>query len=187
MILEMPIESARRFGRRRFLKTAGGTIGPGHRNGFAGPDLPGGGKGGGKLAQNGEISRQDGPILNVDRPPNLETPLRFYREDLTPNEAFYVRWHLAGLPTRIDTKKFRLSVSGHVEKPQQFSLDDLKTQFEPASLVAVNQCSGNSRSNFDRAYRACNGPTARWATRNDRRADCTIYSAKPMCNPAQSM
>src|SRR4051794_36721328 len=37
-------------------------------------------------------------ILLTDRPPNLETPLRFFREDFTPNEAFYVRWHLAILP-----------------------------------------------------------------------------------------
>ena len=32
-------------------------------------------------------------ILLTDRPPNLETPLRHFRHDLTPNDAFYVRWH----------------------------------------------------------------------------------------------
>ena len=41
-------------------------------------------------------------LLQTDRPPNLETPLRYFREDLTPNEAFYVRWHLAVLPTTVD-------------------------------------------------------------------------------------
>src|SRR3974377_1200397 len=39
-----------------------------------------------------------------DRPPCLETPWKYYREDLTPNEAFYVRWHLQTIPTSIDTR-----------------------------------------------------------------------------------
>src|SRR6516162_6776607 len=47
-------------------------------------------------------------ILRTDRPPQLETPLRYFREDLTPNEAFYVRWHLEGIPTSIDPAAFRL-------------------------------------------------------------------------------
>lgn len=43
------------------------------------------------------------PLLHLtDRPPNLEMPLRYLTEDITPNEAFYVRWHLGVLPTRID-------------------------------------------------------------------------------------
>src|SRR6267378_3363270 len=33
-------------------------------------------------------------ILLTDRPPQLETPLHYFRQDLTPNEAFFVRWHL---------------------------------------------------------------------------------------------
>ncbi|MGO8696416.1 MAG: molybdopterin-dependent oxidoreductase [Limisphaerales bacterium] len=87
-------------------------------------------------------------ILRTDRPPQLETPLRYFREDLTPNEAFYVRWHLEGIPTSVNTREFRLQISGHVEKPVALSLADLRSQFEAVSLVAVNQCSGNSRSFF---------------------------------------
>src|SRR5207237_6924404 len=49
-------------------------------------------------------------ILQTDRPPNLEMPLEYLRHDLTPNEAFYVRWHLAVLPTVIDTAAFRLNL-----------------------------------------------------------------------------
>jgi len=33
-------------------------------------------------------------ILLTDRPPQLETPIHYFRQDLTPNEAFFVRWHL---------------------------------------------------------------------------------------------
>src|SRR5437870_1133379 len=88
-------------------------------------------------------------LLRTDRAPQLETPLHYFREDLTPNEAFYVRWHLEGIPTSIDPGGFRLHIGGHVEKPASLSMNDLRTQFEPFSLIAVNQCSGNSRSFFE--------------------------------------
>jgi sulfite dehydrogenase len=87
-------------------------------------------------------------ILLTDRPPQLETPLHYFRQDLTPNEAFFVRWHLEGIPSTVDLRTFRLNVSGHVRQPLQLSLDDLRSQFEPSSIIAVNQCSGNSRSFF---------------------------------------
>ena len=88
-------------------------------------------------------------ILLTDRPPQLETPIKYFQIDLTPNEAFFVRWHLAGIPFSVDTKTFRLAVHGQVNSELSLSLDDLKSQFEPVSIVAVNQCSGNSRSLFD--------------------------------------
>ena len=34
---------------------------------------------------------------------------------------------------------------GHVETPLSLSLEELKRDFEPIEIVAVNQCSGNSR------------------------------------------
>ncbi len=83
-------------------------------------------------------------IIN-DRPPCLETPWNYYRHDITPNEAFYVRWHLQFLPTTVDLRTWRLRVGGHVERPLEFSLWDLRS-LERSSVVAVNQCSGNSRS-----------------------------------------
>src|SRR3979490_2709783 len=88
-------------------------------------------------------------ILLTDRPPQLETPLHYFRQDLTPNEAFFVRWHLEGVPTSVDLRTFRLNVSGHVREPLQLSVDELRSQFEPISIIAVNQCSGNSRSFFE--------------------------------------
>ncbi len=88
-------------------------------------------------------------ILHTDSPPNLETPLRYFREDLTPNDAFFVRWHLALIPTAVDVDTFRLVVHGHVDAPLSLSLDALRQDFGPVSLVAVNQCSGNSRSFFE--------------------------------------
>lgn len=90
------------------------------------------------------------PMIRLTtRPPQLETPFSVFNEGiLTPNDAFFVRYHLSGIPTSIDPDAFRLNVQGKVAKETEFSLADLKTQFEPVELVAVNQCSGNSRGFF---------------------------------------
>src|SRR5262249_8717733 len=88
-------------------------------------------------------------LIHTDRPPNLETPLRYFRKDITPTDAFFVRWHLSNLPTTVDLRKFRLEVGGQVDHPLALSIDDLRAQFEAVSLVAVNQCAGNSRGLFD--------------------------------------
>lgn len=87
-------------------------------------------------------------ILVTDRPPQLETPMRWFAQDLTPNEAFYVRWHLSEIPRSVDLNTFRLQVGGHVDRPLSLSMDDVRKDFEPVEIVAVNQCSGNSRSLF---------------------------------------
>jgi DMSO/TMAO reductase YedYZ molybdopterin-dependent catalytic subunit len=83
-----------------------------------------------------------------DSPPNLETPWRYFRDDLTPNEAFFVRWHLLFVPTAVDLRTWRLAVGGHVERPQAFSMDDLR-RMPASSIVAVDQCAGNSRGLFE--------------------------------------
>lgn len=80
-----------------------------------------------------------------DRPPCLETPWRYFRQDLTPNDAFYVRWHLQALPTAIDLKTWRLRIDGAVDRPLELSMEDLR-RMAGDEVVAVNQCSGNSRS-----------------------------------------
>ncbi|HTV40785.1 MAG TPA: molybdopterin-dependent oxidoreductase [Candidatus Sulfotelmatobacter sp.] len=88
-------------------------------------------------------------ILLTSRPPQLETPFSVFNKGiLTPNDEFFVRYHLAGIPTSIDTDKFRVDVKGSVHSPLSLSLKDLKTQFEQVDLVAVIQCSGNGRAFF---------------------------------------
>ena len=93
---------------------------------------------------------QKRPLMVLsERPPLLETPFSVFDDGVfTPNDAFFVRWHLAGIPTSIDTKKFRLSVKGAVDKTLSLSFDDLRHGFEPVEIAAVNQCSGNSRGFF---------------------------------------
>ena len=92
---------------------------------------------------------KDSLLLLTERPPNLETPLKYFLQDYTPNSVFFVRWHLAGLPTAVDTDTFRLRVGGNVSNELVLSINDLKTKFTPFSITALCQCSGNSRSFFD--------------------------------------
>lgn len=92
---------------------------------------------------------KDSMLLLTDRPPNIETPLKYFLQDYTPNNVFFVRWHLSGLPTAVDADTFRLRVGGNVTKEIALSLDDLKTKFTPFTITALCQCSGNSRSFFD--------------------------------------
>jgi DMSO/TMAO reductase YedYZ molybdopterin-dependent catalytic subunit len=90
------------------------------------------------------------PLIRLTaRPPQLETPFAVFNEGvITPNDAFFVRYHLAGLPTEIDLDAYRLKIGGLVDRPLSLTLDELKAM--PATeLVAVNQCSGNSRGFFD--------------------------------------
>jgi DMSO/TMAO reductase YedYZ molybdopterin-dependent catalytic subunit len=85
-------------------------------------------------------------ILLTDRPIQLETPRHYFVSAFTPNEAFYVRWHLENIPNAIDLKDWKLRVEGNVTKPATFSLPELMKKFKEVSVAAVNQCSGNSRS-----------------------------------------
>src|SRR5882672_1539687 len=85
-------------------------------------------------------------ILLTTRPPQLETPFAVFNDGLlTPNDAFFVRYHLAQLPTSIDPEQFNLEIKGRVNSPLKLSLGDLKKNFEAVEIVAVNQCSGNGR------------------------------------------
>src|SRR5690606_36082918 len=63
---------------------------------------------------------------------------------ITPNDAFFVRYHLSEIPLSVDTEKFRLQVNGLVKYNLSLSLSELK-QLEPVEITAVCQCSGNSR------------------------------------------
>src|SRR5262250_3957394 len=87
-------------------------------------------------------------ILLTSRPPQLETPMKYFDRAITPNDAFFVRYHVFPVPTSVDLATWRLRVHGRVDRPLELSMEDLQTKFAPARVVAVNQCSGNSRGRF---------------------------------------
>jgi len=93
---------------------------------------------------------QKRPLIRLtSRPPQLETPFSVYAEGpITPNDAFFVRYHLAGIPYDLDPDKFSLQVKGKVDRELSLSLADLR-QMPATEIVAVNQCSGNSRGFFE--------------------------------------
>jgi DMSO/TMAO reductase YedYZ molybdopterin-dependent catalytic subunit len=88
------------------------------------------------------------PLIKLSyRPPNYETPLSYFGTPITPNDAFFVRYHLSDIP-KVDAKTWRVELGGEGANGQaQLSLEDLKAL--PASeIVAVCQCSGNRRGLF---------------------------------------
>jgi sulfite dehydrogenase len=87
-------------------------------------------------------------IRLTSRPPQLETPLHYFKELITPNEAVFVRWHISNIPTTVDVDQWRLKVGGNTEREMELSFKDLK-KFEKVTYTAVMQCSGNGRSYFE--------------------------------------
>lgn len=141
--------------RRHVLKTAGAAA-LGAAGGLAFPELAA------RAAEtttlpfgNGErpLVKYPGKRLLIGqtaRPPQLETPFSVFNEGIiTPNDAFFVRYHLADIPLDIDPATYRIEIKGLVETPLSLSLDELKKLHEPVEIVAVHQCSGNSRGFFE--------------------------------------
>jgi len=93
---------------------------------------------------------QKRPMIGLtSRPPQLETPFHIFNDGpITPNDAFFVRYHLSDLPYNLDPDKFMLEVKGKVAKPLKLSLRDIK-KMRATEIAAVNQCSGNSRGFFE--------------------------------------
>ncbi|MGP0094307.1 MAG: molybdopterin-dependent oxidoreductase [Xanthobacteraceae bacterium] len=89
------------------------------------------------------------PLIKLSyRPPNYETPMDYFHTPITPNDAFFVRYHLAEIPV-LDAAFWRLTVGGDgVNGEIELTLDDLK-QMPATEAVAVNQCSGNRRGLFE--------------------------------------
>ncbi|MBR0693538.1 molybdopterin-dependent oxidoreductase [Bradyrhizobium lablabi] len=89
---------------------------------------------------------QKRPMIGLtSRPPQLETPFPIFNDGpITPNNAFFVRYHLADIPYNLDPDKFTLEIKGKVDKPLNLSLRDIR-KMKATEIVAVNQCSGNSR------------------------------------------
>jgi sulfite dehydrogenase (cytochrome) subunit A len=87
-------------------------------------------------------------IQRTYRPPNFETPLADLVPLFTPNDVFFVRYHLAVIP-RVDPHSWRLQIGGaSAQHTLSLSLQELKRGFEHVTIAAVNQCSGNRRGLF---------------------------------------
>src|SRR6195952_1052803 len=83
---------------------------------------------------------QKRPMIGLSsRPPQLETPFSVFNADIiTPNDAFFVRYHLADVPLEIDPATFSVEIKGKVDRPQKLSLADIQ-KMPAVEIVAVNQ------------------------------------------------
>ena len=140
--------------RRRLLETAGGgaalavsalSLPKFFAAQAAGVELtPGVPAGIGSYVTMGTLPGKKPLIQLADKPPNYESPLEYFRTPITPNNEFFVRYHLADIP-EVDAKTYKISVGGDGAMGQaEITFDDLK-KMPAVEIVAVNQCSGNRR------------------------------------------
>jgi DMSO/TMAO reductase YedYZ molybdopterin-dependent catalytic subunit len=105
------------------------------------------------------------PLIKLAyRPPNYETPVSYFTSPITANDAFFVRYHLADIPERIDLPSWRLRVGGEAAaNPFELTMADLENGFEQVEITAVCQYSGNIVASPTRTWLACSGGSGRWA------------------------
>lgn len=85
----------------------------------------------------------------TDRPPNYATPVDAFTDVVTPNDRFFVRYHLDGVPSAADMNDWSLSIGGDaVERPVKLRLGDL-LDLPSNQVLAVCQCAGNRRGFVD--------------------------------------
>lgn len=124
------------------LTAAGGVLLGGLARRALGADAPAG------TEELGTLPGKKPLIRRSWRPPNYETPLADLVPAFTPNDAFFVRYHLAVIP-EIDVDTWRVKIGGSgARQPLALTLRDLKHDFKRVTLAAVNQCSGNRRALF---------------------------------------
>jgi len=65
------------------------------------------------------------PLIKLTyRPPNYEAPLAYLRTAITPNDEFFVRYHLADIPV-VDAGTWKLNIGGEgANGDLQIGLDD---------------------------------------------------------------
>jgi len=108
----------------------------GTRNAWAQNDAPG------TAAYPGKFTLLD----RGQRPLNLETPIALLDQEITPNDAFFVRNH--GTIPEVDPSTWRLTVEGELLRTVELSLDQLKRDYEVVTMTAVLECAGNGRAFF---------------------------------------
>jgi sulfite dehydrogenase len=85
----------------------------------------------------------------TDRPPNYASPVNVFTDVVTPNDRFFVRYHLAGVPSAEEMDPWSLSIAGDaVEHPVRLKLSDL-LDLPSNEVLSVCQSAGNRRGFID--------------------------------------
>lgn len=82
-------------------------------------------------------------VMREEEPLNLECPFRSLDTLITPINHFFVRTHFP-MPV-IDTKDWRLTVDGEVEREVSLSHADL-LRLPSRTAILLLECAGNSRA-----------------------------------------
>jgi DMSO/TMAO reductase YedYZ molybdopterin-dependent catalytic subunit len=90
------------------------------------------------------IPGKDGMIVRSARFLDLETPVEFMTDWITPVNHFFVRNHMFE-PAKFDARTWQLSVTGQVNQPLTLTLADLE-KLSLHSVVNTMECAGNGRS-----------------------------------------
>ena len=79
------------------------------------------------------------PLIKLSyRPPNYETPMSVFEDVITPNDSFFVRWHLADIP-EIDAANGRSrSAARRRQTPDSPSTISRTTSAQPSSPRYAN-------------------------------------------------
>ncbi|KAI6243775.1 Cytochrome b5 and Oxidoreductase and Moybdenum cofactor oxidoreductase domain containing protein [Aphelenchoides fujianensis] len=98
---------------------------------------------------NNDPRRHPALIVNSERPFNAETPPSFILDNFrTPNDIFFVRNHMP-VP-EVKEEEHVVVVEGEgIRRPIRLSVEQLKMDYEPHSIVAVVQCAGNRRNDMN--------------------------------------
>jgi sulfite oxidase len=87
-------------------------------------------------------------VVHEDSPFNAEASRSaLARCDLTPIDTFYARNH--GPVPDIETREWRLTVDGLVDRTLSLDFGELTTAFPVHTVVATLQCAGNRRAGFN--------------------------------------
>ncbi|KAG9749044.1 phosphoglycerate mutase-like protein, partial [Aureobasidium melanogenum] len=100
--------------------------------------------------------RSDALIVRSSRPCNAETPKDQLETFITPSDQHYVRNHL-WVPPLQDAESHRLTIELNDGTEKEYSVRDLRNNFQHHTITATLQCSGNRRAHMSAEAQATSG------------------------------
>ncbi|MEO0479292.1 MAG: sulfite oxidase [Planctomycetota bacterium] len=97
-----------------------------------------------------EVPGKDGLRVLNDRPINAETPAHLLDDEVTPSNRMFVRNNGLHFPVdENDIDAWTLEIAGEsCDRPQTFSVAELRERFEAVTLQLTIECAGNGRAEF---------------------------------------
>ena len=100
------------------------------------------------LANSEEIEGKEGLTVLNDRPINAETPPHLLDDAITPTARHFIR-NNGNPPDEFDAETWQLRIEGEVDSPSNFSIAELKNNFEVVTENLTIECGGNGRAFFN--------------------------------------